>query len=92
MGFIKEKNRIYIEKDGKMLAEVVFDDVSKNTVSISRTFVDENLRGQGIARQLLKAAYVEIKGQNKKAIPTCSYAEKWFKSHKEYQDILENGR
>ena len=89
MDFIKEKNRIYMEEDGKLLAEVVFGSVDKDTVSISKTFVDESLRGQGIAGQLLKATYEEIKSQNKKAISACSYAVKWFDTNKEYRDIIE---
>ena len=89
MDFIKEENCIYIEENSKLLAEVIFDAVDKDTVSISRTFVDESLRGQGIAGQLLKAAYEEIKKQNKKAIPSCSYAVKWFDSNKKYNDIIE---
>ena len=89
MDFIKEENRIYMEENGKLLAEVVFDAVSENTVSLNRTFVDESLRGQGVAGQLLEAAYEEIKGQNKKAIPTCSYAVKWFDTNEKYQDIIE---
>ena len=88
MNFAIEKNRIYMEENSNLLAEVVFDAVDKDTVSISRTFVDESLRGQGIAGQLLKAAYEEIKKQNKKAILSCSYAVKWFDSNKEYNDIL----
>lgn len=90
MDFIIAANRIYAEDtDGNLLAEVDFPAVSPDTVNISHTFVDDSLRGQGIAGQLLAATAKTIRGQGKKVRPTCSYAVKWFEKHKEEQDLLE---
>lgn len=88
MDFICEQNRIYAnDVDGKLIAEVTFPDVTNGTVNINHTFVDDSLRGQGIANQLLKAAALQIRTDNKKAYPTCSYAVKWFEKNEDFKDI-----
>lgn len=85
MNFTNEKNRIYY----KALAEITFPNIDENTVDINHTFVDSSLSGQGIASQLCKAAYQQIKSSHVKAIVTCSYAKHWFEKHPEYQDVLK---
>ncbi len=88
MEFLKEAHRIYVEKDGKTRAELLFPATDENTVTITRTFVDESLRGQGIAGKLMEA-FVEIaKKRNLKVIPQCSYAEHWFEKHPEDATLL----
>ncbi len=89
MEFLKEENRIYFDKDGKTLAELLFPANDENTVTITRTFVDESLRGQGVAGKLM-AAFMEIaKDKNLKVVPQCSYAEHWFGKHPEYKNFLK---
>jgi predicted GNAT family acetyltransferase len=53
-------------------------------------FVDESLRGQGIASELMLLAYETIKKQKKQIVAKCPYAIDWFKKHPEYQDIVIN--
>jgi len=89
MNFITESERVYVTDDKeKIIAEINFPAVGTDTVDINHTFVDSSLRGQGIAAKLIEHAYNEIKRQNKRAIPTCSYVLKWFSEHEEYNDIL----
>lgn len=84
-----EENRIYLEnKEGRVIAEVTFPQSNDNTVNIDHTFVDSSLRGQGIAENLMEEAVKTIQNSGRKAISTCSYAEKWFEKHPEYKDIL----
>lgn len=88
MNFINETNRIYAkDESGKVIAEVTFPNISDQTVDINHTFVDDSLRGQGVAGDLLEAAASMLRQQHKKAYPTCSYAVKWFEKHIEYADI-----
>ena len=80
--FISEDNRIYMTDDaGKVIAEVTFPETAKGEFTIDHTFVDESLRGQGMASKLVQAAVdaIESKGGTVKA--TCSYAEKWLEKH-----------
>lgn len=89
MEFQVESNRIFaVDDQNKIIAEITFPETEAGSVNINHTFVDEALRGQGIASKLVNAAYNEIKKQNKKAVLTCSYAVKWFKTHPECEDIL----
>ena len=42
MNFTTEKNRIYYEADGKLLAEITFIDSDENSMTINHTFVDDS--------------------------------------------------
>ena len=63
--------------------------IDEDTVDINHTFVDESLRGQGMAGKLMEAAVNQIQSQGKKAVPTCSYAVKWFEKHPEYNKLVK---
>lgn len=79
MEFIFEDNRIYNkDESGKLLAEITFPLVEENVVNINHTYVDNSLRGQGIASQLMKAAVKHISEKGWKAIVTCPYSIEWF--------------
>lgn len=89
MDFKHEKNRIYAEdEDGRVIAEVTFPETREGVVDINRTFVDDSLRGQGVAGQLVAAVCSDLAADGRKAVPTCSYAVKWFSGHPEREDIL----
>lgn len=90
MEFQKSEGRIFsLGEDGKVLAEVTFPTGEDGVADINHTFVDESLRGQGVASKLLRAAADEIRAQGKKARLTCSYAVTWFQRHPEEQDLVE---
>ena len=89
MDFKIEKNRIYFEdENGKLLAELTYRDIDDTTVNINRTFVDSSLQGKGIAGELMKTVVNELVKNGKHAVPTCSYAVKWFEKNKEYSNLL----
>ena len=82
-------NRIYMNDDsGNMIAEVTFTHPDDNTILIDHTFVDDCLRGQGIAAKLMLEVIDYAKINNKKIKATCSYALKWFDNNRaEYKDL-----
>ena len=83
MNFIKEPNRIYLQDEtGKIIAEITFEEIEKGIYNIDHTFVDESLRGQGIASRLVEEAIKLIKGKCGKVEATCSYAKKWIEERK----------
>ena len=90
MQFTKEPNRIYANNEyGKLVAEVTFPSQKPGVVNINHTFVDDSLRGQGIAALLMEECYDMLKDDGRKAVPTCSYAVKWYREHPDKNDIVE---
>lgn len=74
MEFEKGSNRFYKEdENGKLLAEITYKPINDHTVDADHTFVDEALRGQGIAEQLVERLVEEMKAEGKKIHPTCPY-------------------
>ena len=54
MDLVMERDRIqYLDDKLERAAEVTFPVVEPGVVEINRTFVDESLRGQGVAGQLM---------------------------------------
>ena len=87
MEFQRENGRIYAERDGKLIAEITFPEENGVAV-IDHTFVDDSLRGQGVAGRLVRAAADQIRSENKKARAVCTYARAWFDRHPEERDLL----
>ena len=90
MGFIYEAERIYVkDENGRMAAEVTFHQRSDRAMSIDHTYVSPELRGQGVADRLLRAAVKRFRARELKAVPVCSCAVAWFRDHPEEADLLK---
>ncbi len=88
MDFIFDTGRIYFNQpDGTLQAELLYKDVSDTVVNITKVFVDEALRGQGLGGKILEAFAKKLREDSKQAYPTCSYAVKWFRENEEYSDV-----
>lgn len=84
-----EENRLYFEaEDGTLLGEVTFPSNGSDVVEINHVYVNEILRGQGVASRLMEAAYQRLKDRGKRIIATCPYAISWFAGHPEKRDVL----
>ncbi len=78
--YITEENRIYLpNEDWNILAEIDFEKIDEKTYNISRTFVDDSLRGQGIGSELVEKAITYLTSKWYKVSATCSYAKKTVK-------------
>lgn len=90
MNFKQDENRIFLtDPEGKTIAEVRIPEKEPGVRDIERTFVDDSLRGQGIADQLLHAVVDRLQQEEKKAILSCSYAVKWFGNHPEHENLVK---
>ena len=69
------------DENGRVVAEITFQETSLGICVIDYTFVDESLRGQGVASMLVQAAVDEIKKRGGQVQATCSCAKKWLKEH-----------
>lgn len=92
MPFVTESNRIYYEQEGRTLAEITFPALDDTTVNIDHTFVDECLRGQGVAGRLMELAAAELERTGRKAVATCSYARRWLENHPDQAEKLQRNK
>lgn len=89
MEFQVASQRIWLEDGkGKEVAFVSFPARDADTVEIVSTVVSDTLRGQGVAGALLETLAGELRRRGQRAVPTCSYAKKWFGRHPEQSDVL----
>ena len=84
MNFEIERNKILQkDKSEQVIAEITFSETTPGVFVIDHTFVDESLRGQGVASKLVQVAVDEIKNRGGQVKATCSYAAKWLSKHAE---------
>ena len=91
MEFRTYKNRIVLVDDEEQaLAEIDFPAMEEEpgTVEITHTYVDESLRGRGLAGKLMARLITYLERNQLKAWPSCSYAVDWFAKHSEAAHLL----
>lgn len=67
----------------KMVKAITFPETAPDVYTIDHTFVDDSLRGQGVAGKLVAAAVKQIKANGGQVAATCSYAQHWLAKHPE---------
>ena len=86
----KDGNQFYIGTDpfcAQAVITYVFDD--HHTILIDHTYVSDELRGKGVAKELVDAVAAYARREKLKVIPLCSYAEWLMKGSEEYEDVLK---
>lgn len=63
-------------------------ELNGNQMVFTHTLVPPELRGRGIAEQLVRSALAYARAAGRKVVPACSYVAKFIERHREYQDLL----
>ena len=74
------------EKSAKTYITYVQDE--NDNYRIDHTYVDESLKGKGVAGKLVEAMIRKARYDEKKLVPVCPYVVKYFEKHPENKDIL----
>ncbi|NCD06142.1 MAG: N-acetyltransferase [Spirochaetia bacterium] len=80
---IEEKKINYIV-DNIELAYIDLDFTPDGLVVFEKVFVDPQLRGQGVAGQIMKFAADYFLEKKVTVVPLCSYANTWYLKNKDY--------
>lgn len=62
--------------------------VSEGVMTVRRVFVPPSHEGQGLAARLMQAVADDAREKSLKIVPVCSYADAWFRRHRDQQDLL----
>lgn len=68
-----QQGGFFIEQHGRRVAELSYRTLNQHTLDVYRTFVDVNLRGQGIADKLYRALMVFVDQNGYQVRPSCHY-------------------
>lgn len=75
------------EREGKVVAEITWTMLG-DVMVMDHTFVDESLRGGGVAKQLLDRAATYAREKGYRMEPVCSYVIMAFERYAdEYNDV-----
>jgi len=83
------RHRYEVTVDGH-LSVCEYEDAGGRRV-FTHTFVPVELRGRGIAEQLVRAALADVRTAGLKVVPACSYVARFIERHREFQDLLAAG-
>ena len=83
----KENTRFVIYVD-KYEAFVEYNSV-EGKLNLYHTYTDPELRGKGLAAQVVRAALEFAKENNLKVVPTCSYVQTFIKRNDEYEELVD---
>jgi predicted GNAT family acetyltransferase len=83
------RGTFYVEEDGEVAAEMVYNSTSNNQMIIEHTEVGEALRGKNIGMELVHAGIEYARHHGMKIIPLCPFAKKIIDKKAEWQDVLE---
>lgn len=74
------------QTDGKVIAEIDWSE-EQGVMQMTHTYVDDSLRGQGVAKVLLDQAATYAREHELKMKAICSYVVSAFDRSDEYNDV-----
>jgi uncharacterized protein len=58
-------------------------------IVFTHTYVPPEVRGRGIAEQLVRPALAHARARNLRVVPACSYVAAFIERHREFSDLLD---
>ena len=77
-----------VNASGQRIAEISYVWSGEHKIIANHTWVDDSLRGQGVARELLDVLVAFAREKNLKIIGTCSYVDVMFRRDKSLADVV----
>jgi uncharacterized protein len=83
----KGDSSFFVEDKGEKVAEIHYVP-NEAGYEVDSTHVSDAVSGQGVGESLVRKMVEFARDQNKKIVPTCSFAKAQIEKHKELQDVL----
>ncbi len=85
------ESRYEILVDGELGGILGYTRAAGAPVDLQHTIVLPSHRGQGIAAQLVAAAFDDLRARGEQATVSCPYILGWLPEHPEVADLLADG-
>jgi uncharacterized protein len=83
-----KKGSFFIEKDGDRVAELQYLRSGEGRMTVYHTEVDEQLRGQHVGDELVKASVEFARAEDLKIVPQCPFARKVMERNDDYKSLI----
>ena len=82
MNYIRTDHGIYLMNEkGEEVAKVIFQQRKEGEITVTHTFVDSSLQGQGIAKKLMDEVCKYAQEKQLIVLAECSYAVRYLEKH-----------
>lgn len=89
------KEKVIHEQENERFVIYIFDkeafveyNTTEDVLNLYHTYTEPELRGKGLAAQVVRAAIEFAKENNLKVVPTCSYVQAFIKRNDEYKELV----
>lgn len=89
------KEKVIHEQENERFVIYIYDkeafveyNTTEDVLNLYHTYTEPELRGKGLAAQVVRAAIEFAKENNLKVVPTCSYVQGFIKRNDEYKELV----
>lgn len=89
------KEKVIHEQENERFVIYLYDkeafveyNITEDVLNLYHTYTEPELRGKGLAAQVVRAAIEFAKENNLKVVPTCSYVQAFIKRNDEYKELV----
>ena len=85
------ETRYEIRVDGELAGFVTYR-LRSGLIELVHTEIDEEFEGRGLGRQLISFALNDARKRGLAVLPFCPFANDYIKRHRQYADLVPEGR
>ncbi len=86
-----DKARFEIVADGELAGFAQYH-LRDGVIAFTHTQTDDRFRGHGLAGRLVQASLDESRARHLVVLPYCPFVRSWIAEHREYADLIPDGR
>jgi len=84
---ILEEEQLSLMDNGQEVGKITFVPGGPDTLIVDYIYLEEELRGQGLAEQLVERMVEHARSHGKLIVPTCPYVYAQFRRNASYHDV-----
>ena len=84
---VLEEEQFTLMEDGQEVGRITFVPQAPGTLIVDYIFLEDRLRGQGHAEQLVQRIVEHARENGQKIVPTCPYVYAQFRRNASYHDV-----